>query len=386
MDRRSFLLSLGGLAFSQLLVGCGDNNQTKLSIQLLKGSIPGQIVDIFHQRLQQKAQLKFAPVDQIQNLYKQLQNWQEKPKSNNQQPWTRWIPFMSAQTTSVVDLVSLGDYWLKAAIEQKLIQPLEEAEIKQFKSWSGLDDRWRQLVTRNDQGYLDSQGKVWAAPYRWGSTVIVYDRHKFQQLGWQPQDWGDLWRDGLRSRISIIDNPREVIGIVLKKLGKSYNTENLDTVANLETELKSLNQQVKIYTNNNYLEPLIIGDTWLAVGWSSDVLPILASYPQLSVVIPPSGTAMWADLWVRPTSAKNNDLSSKWIDFCWQPEIAKQIIIKTKTNSPMFANLAPNDIQDPIRSFLETNRQVFNKSEFLLALPTSTTKQYESLFTKIKTF
>ncbi|MBE9208329.1 extracellular solute-binding protein [Nostoc sp. LEGE 06077] len=385
MDRRSFLLSTGGLALSQLLVGCDNKNQTKLSIQLLKNSIPSQVVDKFSQALQPKAQLKFAPVDQIQNLYQQLQRWQEQPKTNDKQAWTRWIPFINSQTTTVVDLVSLGDYWLKSAIEQKLIQPLQDTEVKQLKYWSNLDERWRQLVTRNDQGNLDPQGKVWAAPYRWGSTVIVYDRHKFQELGWQPQDWSDLWRDGLRSQISLLDNSREVIGLVLKKLGKSYNTENLDTVPNLEKELQTLNQQVKFYSSNTYLEPLVTGDTWLAVGWSSDVLPLLSRYPQLNVVIPSSGTAIWADLWVRPTKASNNDISSKWIDFCWQPEIAKQITAKTRTNSPIFPDIAKTDISEPIRSLLQTNHQLFTKSEFLLPLPTTTVKQYESLFTKIKT-
>jgi len=384
MDRRSFLLSTGGLALSQLLVGC-NNNQAKLSVELLKGSIPSQVVDKFRQGLQQKAQLKFAPVDQIQNLYQQLQSWQEQAKTTDKQAWTRWIPFVQSQNTAVVDLVSLGDYWLKSAIAQKLIQPLEEAEIKQLKYWSTLDERWRQLVTRNDQGNVDPQGKVWAAPYRWGSTVIVYNREKFQNLGWKPQDWSDLWRDDLRSRISLLDNPREVIGLALKKLGKSYNTENLETVPNLEKELQSLNQQVKLYSSNTYLEPLIIGDTWLAVGWSSDVLPLLARYPQLSVVIPQSGTAIWADLWVRPTKASKNEISSKWIDFCWQPEISKQITLKTRSNSPIFPDIAAGDIQEPILSILKTNRQMFNKSEFLLAFPTSTAKQYESLFTKMKT-
>ncbi|ALF53653.1 polyamine ABC transporter substrate-binding protein [Nostoc piscinale CENA21] len=385
MDRRSFLLSISGLALSQLLVGCENKNQTKLSVHLLKNSIPAQVVDQFSKFLQPKPKLKFSPVEQIQNLYQQLQRWQESPKTNDKQNWMRWVPFINSQTTNVVDLVSLGDYWLKSAIEQKLIQPLEAAEVQQLKSWSNLDERWRQLVTRNDQGNLDPQGKVWAAPYRWGSTVIVYDRQKFRELGWQPQNWSDLWRDGLRSQISLLDNPREVIGLVLKKLGQSYNTENLDTVPNLEKELQTLNQQVKFYSSNNYLEPLITGDTWLAVGWSSDILPILSRYPQLNVVIPKSGTAIWADLWVRPTKANKNEISSKWIDFCLQQEIAKQITTKTRTNSPIISDITITNIAEPIRGLLQTNQQIFPKSEFLLPFSTSTEKQYDSLFTKIKT-
>ncbi|MDB9374566.1 extracellular solute-binding protein [Nodularia sphaerocarpa] len=384
INRRSFLLGAGGLALSQLLVGCGNSNQTQLNIQLLKGSIPAQIVRQFRQSLQQQVQLNFAPVEQIQDLFKQLQGWQDQSKTTEQPFWNRFIPFRKSQPAVASDLVTLGDYWLKAAIEQKLIQPLEAAEVNQFKQWSALDQKWRELVTRNNQGNLDTQGNVWAAPYRWGSTVIVYHRQKLQSLGWTPEDWSDLWRDGLQQRISLLDQPREVIGLVLKKLGKSYNTENLDTIPELENELRALNKQVKLYSSNNYLEPLIIGDTWLAVGWSSDIIPILARYPQLSAVVPKSGTAIWADLWVRPTGVEKDTFSSQWIDFCWEPNIAKKISLLTRSNSPISSNTAPSDLQEPFRSLLEGNRAVFDNSEFLLSLPPSAMKQYESFFAKMK--
>ncbi|MGF1936288.1 MAG: extracellular solute-binding protein [Nostoc sp. ChiQUE02] len=385
MDRRSFLLGTSTLALSQLLFGCGGNNQTQLKVQLLKGSIPGQVVNQFHKGLQQQVQLKFAPVEQLQDLFQQLQNWQQKPKATDEQGWRRFIPFRQGQKTADADLVTLGDYWLKAAIEQKLIQPLQEIQGNQLKQWSALDERWKRLVTRNDQGNLDTQGKVWGAPYRWGSTVIVYNRDKFRKLGWTPKDWSDLWRDGMQQRISVLNQPREVIGLVLKKLGKSYNTENLDQVADLEKELQTLNRQVKLYSSNNYLEPLIMGDTWLAVGWSTDVLPVLGRYPQLAAVIPQSGTAIWADLWVRPAGiTTKSTLSDQWIDFCWQPSTAKQILVLTKSNSPISTNIAAYDIQEPLRSLLQSDREVFDKSEFLLPLPPSAIKQYESLFAKIK--
>ncbi|MEH1950403.1 MAG: extracellular solute-binding protein [Nostoc sp.] len=384
MDRRSFLLGTSTLALSQLLFGCGGNKQTQLKVQLLKGSIPGQVVNQFHKGLQERVQLKFAPVERIQDLFQQLQNWQQKPKTSDEQGWQRFIPFKQGQKAADADLVTLGDYWLKAAIEQKLIQPLQEVQGNQLKQWSTLDERWKQLVTRNDQGILDTQGKVWGAPYRWGSTVIVYNRDKFQKLGWTPKDWSDLWRDGMHQRISLLNQPREVIGLVLKKLGKSYNTDNLDQVPDLEKELRILNQQVKFYSSNNYLEPLIMEDTWLAVGWSSDVLPVLGRYPQLAAVIPKSGTAIWADLWVRPAGITKDTLSDRWIDFCWQPSTAKQISVLTKTNSPISTNIAASDIQEPLWSLLESDRKVFDKSEFLLPLPPSAIKQYESLFAKMK--
>ncbi|MBE8988175.1 extracellular solute-binding protein [Nostoc sp. LEGE 12450] len=391
MDRRSFLLGTSTLALSQLLFGCGGNRQTQLKVQLLKGSIPGQVVNQFHKGLQQQVQLKFAPVEQIEDLFQQLQNWQKKPKATDEQGWSRFIPFRQGQKTADADLVTLGDYWLKAAIEQKLIQPLQELQGNQLKQWSALDEKWKKLVTRDDQGNLDTQGKVWGAPYRWGTTVIVYNRDKLQELGWTPKDWSDLWRDGMQQRISLLNQPREVIGLVLKKLGKSYNIENLDQVPNLEKELQTLNQQVKFYSSDNYLEPLIMGDTWLAVGWSSDVVQVLGRYPQLGAVIPHSGTAIWADLWVRPAGIDKGTLSDQWIDFCWQPSTAKQISVLTKSNSPISTNIAASEIQEPLRSLLQSDvydglglREVLDKSEFLLPLPPSAIKQYESLFAKMK--
>ncbi|MDP5337312.1 MAG: extracellular solute-binding protein, partial [Nodularia sp. (in: cyanobacteria)] len=359
INRRSFLLGAGGLALSQLLVGCGNSNQTKLNIQLLKGSIPSQIVSQFRQSLQQQIQLNFSPVEQIQDLFQQLQGWQNKSQTTDEPFWNRFIPFRESKPAVASDLVTLGDYWLKAAIEQKLIQPLEETEVKQLKQWSALDERWQRLVKRDNQGNLDTQGNVWAAPYRWGSTVILYHRQKLQSLGWTPEDWSDLWRDGLQQRISVVNQSREVIGLVLKKLGQSYNTENLDTIPNLENELRAFNKQVRLYSSRNYLEPLIIGDTWLAVGWSSDIIPILTRYPQLAAVIPKSGTAIWADLWVRPTGVEKDTFSSQWMDFCWQPDIAKKISVLTRSNSPVFPDIAPSELQEPFRSLLQSNREVF---------------------------
>ncbi|MEA5617810.1 extracellular solute-binding protein [Cronbergia sp. UHCC 0137] len=381
MDRRSFLLGTSALAVSQLVIGCGGKNPTEFKVQLLKGSIPVQTVNQFRKSLKSEVKLKFTPINQIQELFEQLKRWKEPKVKNNLEKWTGYIPFVGDNKVTKADLVTLGDYWLKSAIEQKLIEPIEIEKIKQ---WSVLDEKWQQLVKRDQKGNLSPQGKVWGVPYRWGNTVIVYNREKFQELGWQPKDWDDLWRNELRSRISLLNQPREVIGLVLKKLGKSYNTENIDQIPDLEQELQVLNQQVKFYDSTNYLEPLITGDTWLAVGWSSDVVSVLGRYPQLSAIVPQSGTAIWADLWVQPTGINKSALSSDWINFCWESNIAKQIAIFSKSNSPINPNIVLSDIQKPLQSLLLTNREVFDKSEFLLPLSLKTTNQYESLFTKIK--
>lgn len=381
MRRRSFLFGTSTLLISQLLVGCNASKQPQLTVQVLKGSIPGRILKEFQENLSQKAQLKFSPIVQLRELFERLKSSKKDKTAGNNSGWFNIpLPFGQSQPIST-DLVTLGDFWLKQAIEGKLIQPLSREKLK---NWSKLSLKWQNLVTRNNQGLVDKQGQIWAAPYRWGSTVIIYRRDKLEKFDWKLQDWSDLWREELKGRISLLNQPREVIGLTLKKLGKSYNTEDLQEVTSLEEELQTLNKQVKFYSSTNYIEPLIMGDTWLAVGWSNDVVSILSRYPQLSIAVPSSGTTLWADLWVQPVGKVQEDLLHEWIDFCWEPKIAKQIALLTKANSPISIDIAASDISKPLQKLLLANPQVFKKSEFLLPLSKSTTEQYDSLFKKMK--
>ncbi len=368
MDRRSFLLGTGALTLSQLVAACGRPNQATLQVQVLKSSIPAQLVNKFRHSLEQDAELKdaelkFTPVEQLDDLFTQLQAWkkQQNVKSN-------------PRSTTIV---TLGDYWLASAIKQKFIQPLDPAHLGH---WSHLPEQWQQLVRRNSLGDLDAQAKeVWAAPYSWGTTVIAYNRDKFKSLGWTPRDWSDLWRKEVRGRISLLDQPREVIGLTLKQLSQSYNSENFENSV-LETELGALHRQVKFYSSETYLQPLILGDTWLAVGWSTDVLPVIQRYQQISAVIPQSGTALWANLWVLPTGANHVSLGNKWIDFCWDKQTAQQISLLSQATSPIPVTLNPDNIQEELRSLLLPDPEIIQRSDFLLPLPVATLKQYESLW------
>ena len=250
-SRRSFLTSAGMLALVQLS-GCSEA-QAALKVLLLEGSIPPQLLAAFRKQATRK-KLIVKPKSQLQDLWDLLQNWQSK----NQNSASKQL-----SPSDIADLVTIGDYWLAEAIQNGLIQPLSVDRLEQ---WQKLPPRFVELVQRNSQGRIAPNGAVWGAPYRWGSTLMVYRRDQFKKLGWTPSDWSDLWREELKDRISLPDQPREVIGLTLKKLGYSYNTENLNEVPNLKSELLALQQQVKFYSSDNYLQPLIFG-RYLASGW-----------------------------------------------------------------------------------------------------------------------
>ena len=384
MKRRDFLLGTGSLAISSLFTACASRQQASLRIRLLKDSIPPQLLNEFQQKFKQIGELDLTVEAQLLQLFTSLQ---EKPKSPNW--WSRLpLPVGRERVSPIADLVTLGDYWLASAIEQKLIQPLDPDQLQQ---WEQLPLQYQRLVRRNQQGNIDLKGQVWGAPYRWGTTMIAYRRDTFKAEGLKPpQDWSDLWRTELRDRISLLDQPREVIGLTLKKIDpqNSYNTQQLDKIPQLKSELKALDQQVKFYSDNTYLQPLILGDTWVAVGWSTDILPAVQRQPNIiAAVIPQSGTSLWADLWVRPSKANSNfSLAKDWIDFGWQPERAVLFSRFGKAASPIFAGENREELPKSIRDkqLIFPSPEVYQRSEFLLPLSPKARQEYLNLWQEIR--
>lgn len=379
LSRRLFLLGSGSVALSSVLSGC--ESASDLSIAILEGSLPNQLITNIKQESAKLGIVKLKPESTLEKLYQSLLTQQEKiinkPNNNSQKPTLQLSIIGNNQTEiSKQDLTTLGNYWLPFAIENELIDPLD---LKILENWSKLSPLFQKLVTRNNRGKLDNQGQVWGAPYRWGYTMIAYREDKLQNLGWQPQDWEDLWKPEIKHRFSLLNQPREVIGLVLKKLGYSYNTKNLKQITNLLPELKTLNQQVKFYDSRNYLQPLILGDTWLAVGWSTDIIPLIERYHNIKAVIPLSGTSLWADIWVKPRN-QSSELEKiyNWIDFCWQSKSARQISLFSSGISPVETNFSETNRQIPLMS-----PEVLAKSEFIEPLESQFFTEYEKIWTQL---
>ncbi|AFZ34244.1 extracellular solute-binding protein family 1 [Stanieria cyanosphaera PCC 7437] len=380
LDRRSFLISAATLTLGQLVSGCSQN-AGNLKVLLLQGSIPPQLTNDFRKNINLEKKINFQPEVEIKKIYNWLENWQNSGK--NTQSLFSWLAQENNQS-KMSALVTLGDTWLTTAIQKQLIQPLD---LTQLTAWKSLDSRWQNLVKRDRNGQLAENGQIWGAPYRWGNTIIVYRRDKFKDLDWQPKDWQDLWHQDLRDRISIVDQPREVIGLTLKKLGYSYNTNDLNKIPNLSSELAALHQQIKFYSSDHYLEPLIIGDTWLAVGWSTDILPLSKRYSNLGFVVPQSGTSIWADLWVQPRLAESNfGELSQWINFCWRPLAANQISLFTNAISPVTNTMKPTELPQDLlhNSIFQASLKSFALSEFITPLSSQANQQYQELWQKIR--
>lgn len=385
LNRRYFLITATNLSLSLLITGCQQENISK--ILLLQGSLPPQLIAAFRKKFKESKDLVLKPEINVKELFTLLKTLQGKNKEDEKEKkWTLPSFKLWQKKEKIPNLITITDYDLTEAIKEQLIEPIS---IKELSNWNQIPDEFIKLVTRNSEGKIDQKGKIFAAPYRWGCTMIAYRKDKFEELNWTPIDWSDLWRKEIQHRFSLLNHQREVIGLTLKKLGYSYNTPNLSTISKLKSELIALNKQVKFYDSNNYLQPLILGDTILAVGWSSDILPIIKRYPNIEGIIPVSGTSFWTDLWVKPKNSNpiNSTLINNWIDFCWETDSVKQINLFSNASSPIIFSLNESDLpKDIINNSLKyPNSNIMKKSDFIIPFDDQKIDQeYEKLWKQIR--
>ncbi len=380
LNRRSLLQGIGAIALTQVLGGCQNQRESGRRIQFLQPSVPTALLKEFQQSHRDNS-VQFQPVETLSALYDQLLAQQD-----------------ISSPPSVVGM-TLGDYWLTPAIRRGLIAPVNVQDIE---GWDTLPPMWQELVKGDRQGMSAPDGTAWGAPYRWGSLVIAYQIEAFEDLGWEPTDWGDLWNPDISGQLALLDSPRTVIGMTLKRLGKSFNASlnALRADKDLSAALTELDAQVKLYSSSAYLQSLILGDVWVAVGWSTDILPLLRRDRRFAAVVPASGTALTADLWVRPSQfdadgpSESSDLNqssessllSEWIRFFWQPEPAQRLSIQTLAASPVLVGSDRAQLPDTIREnpVLFPDPLVLDASEFLTPLPDNILAEYNDRWTEMR--
>ncbi|ESW28318.1 hypothetical protein PHAVU_003G276900 [Phaseolus vulgaris] len=325
------------------------------------------------------------------------------------------IPFTKGKigpaSALAADIVGIGDSWLKSAITKAIIEPIRDVEDQEW--FKSLNDKWKVYLRRNSEGEIDPKGDIWAAPYRWGCMVIAYKTNKFQEHKLAPvEDWADLWRPDLAGRISMVDSPREVVGAVLKYMGTSYNTIDINAEVNggrdaVKHNLALLAKQVRLFDSSNYLKAFGVGDVWVAVGWSSDIIPAAKRLSDVAVVVPKSGASLWADLWAIPAASRietnriggrvrgPSPLIHQWIEFCLQSARAlpfKQEVIPGASPSHLQVHSAnvPVELTNG-RPKLKGNLvdgapppDILERCEFLEPLSNSSLSDYHWLITSIQ--
>ena len=208
-------------------------------------------------------------------------------------------------------------------------------------------------------------------------------------------DWQDLLQPQLRRKVACTDAPREYIGLALKTMGLPLNASARDvraaglseadvadavrcvrkqvvsllacigvpvihttphhTTPHLSMLYQTQNkyQQLLLLSSRDHLRALTSGDAYCAIGWSPDVLTIAARSPDTHVIVPASGTALWADIWTVPAEATGGSggrgpspLLPLWLEHGLAPQRAQRLQVQCKAQHAKHSIDCPTVVDD----------------------------------------
>ncbi|WP_223377806.1 PotD/PotF family extracellular solute-binding protein [Schnuerera sp. xch1] len=206
------------------------------------------------------------------------------------------------------DVAFPSDYMIERMIEEDLLVKINKDNIPNMKY---IDNKFLNLSFDPNNDY--------SVPYMWGTFGIIYNKAMVDDA---VDSWDILWDQKYKGQILMLDSQRDSIGVALKKLGYSMNTENIDELQEAKEELVKQKPLVYAYVGDEVKELMVGEEAALAVVWSGDAVTMINENKNLEYVIPKEGTNIWFDNMVIPKNAKNKELAEEFINFLNRPEIA----------------------------------------------------------------
>ena len=102
----------------------------------------------------------------------------------------------------------------------------------------------------------------WGVPYMWNGTGIVYNRG----VQTAPTRWADLWNPGLKGRLTMLDDPEDMLGACLKKLGLPFSATSPDQLRLAQQQAIAQKPLLRAYLNAEVRDQLVAGDVPMPIG------------------------------------------------------------------------------------------------------------------------
>jgi spermidine/putrescine transport system substrate-binding protein len=219
------------------------------------------------------------------------------------------------QTGVSFDVVVPSDYMVQVLRRLKLLVKLDHSQLTNLPN---IDSYFKTL--QYDPEYTH------AIPFQWGTTGIAYNR---SQLDFIPNSWSYLFNpvkaSATRGRLTMLNDPREVIGAALIHLGYSINTTDPQELQKAENLLRAQKSNVVRYDSESFEDSLIAGETVIAHGWSGEFAVARTVNPDIEFVLPREGAVLFVDNLAIPVGAKNLAAAHAFINFLLRPDIAAKV-------------------------------------------------------------
>ena len=267
------------------------------------------------------------------------------------------------------DIVFPTDYIVGPMLANDLLAPVRHELLPNL---AHLDSRFQQPE-------WDPQLQ-WSVPYMVTAAGIVYSR----KLTPAPAAWADLWSERLRGRITMLDDPFDVIGACLKKLGYSVNSTEPAQLKEAQAAAIAQKRLLRAYLNAEVRDQLVSGDVLAAQMWNTTAQQAMDSSSELAFVYPAEGYAVYPDAAAILRESKRQELAHRFIDFLLRPDIAaaNALAARTTTTNAGARRLFPPEFRD--NPTLYPAPDVIQRGEWARTLPPAAQRLRDRLWTEIK--
>ncbi len=254
------------------------------------------------------------------------------------------------------------------------LEPISEQQVPNLKH---ADPRWLNAFEQAPKGYT--------VPYLWGSVGILYRQDK---ITYPITRWKQLFqpKPELKGRIRMLSDTWNVLGLGLKALGYSYNSQNPQELAAVKDLLLAQKPFVGSYGVPIFSEQsgFVTGEYWIGMSYNGDALALQEYTEQLNFVIPEEGTGLWCDYLTVMPASENKEAAFKLINFLNEPTNAArlaQYLQYASTNQAAEKLLPAAFLSNPL---IYPSKQVLERSETgNPSLPARIKKKRTTIFNKL---
>jgi len=249
------------------------------------------------------------------------------------------------------DIIMPSSYQIPLMSRNGMIRELDHAKLPNVRK--NFDASYATCI-------LDPSFK-YSVPYAVTYTGLAYRKDK---IGSAPIDsWKVYETAALKGRMSLLADMRETIGAALRTLGYSLNSTKqaeIDKAVELVSQWK---KNIAKFDNEQYKTAVASGEWFVGHGYSSDIIQIMLEDENIGFSLPKEGFTIAFDEMVVAADSKQVELAHKFIDFCYDPDIAAQNM--TEVCAPMPIAQAFPKLDEKLRKLVVLDPGTLKRGEVL---------------------
>lgn len=223
-------------------------------------------------------------------------------------------------------------------------------------------------------------GLDFCVPLYWGSSGILAN----PGLAPLPAAYADLWEPLYARRVTMLDDPAEVYGAALMKLGRPLNSSSPDDLRRAHAEALRQKPLLRAYLNAEARDLMAAGELAACQTWATTAQQAISAAPHLRFIHPAEGFALYADCAVVLRESKRKELAHLFLDYLLRADVAAEIAVETFTATSVAAARQRLPAEVARMETLFPSEETLRRGQWFEPLPPAAQRLRDRLWTELK--